>query len=55
MKENIKMVERKVMEHYSSQMVLNIQDSFQITRFMVMVFMNGQMEEFIKAIGNRVR
>lgn len=55
MKENIKKVEKKVTEHYILLMDLNIQGFLPIMKFMDMEFMNGQMEEYIKEIGNRIR
>ena len=36
-------------------MVPNILGFFLIMKFMVMVYMNGQMVEFIKEIGNKIK
>lgn len=55
MKENIKMVEKKDMEFYTLLMDLNIQGFLPIMKYMDMEFMNGQMVEYIKEIGNRIR
>ena len=55
MKENIKKVERKVMVYCILLMVPNILDFFLIMKFMVTVYMNGQMVEFIKGIGNKIK
>lgn len=55
MKENIKKVERKVMVYCILLMVPNILGFFLIMKFMVMVYMNGQMVEFIKEIGNKIK
>jgi len=55
MKEIIKMVEKKVMGYYILQMDLNIKVSFLKMKYMDMENMNGQMEEYIKEIGNKIK
>lgn len=55
MKEIIKMVVKKVMEHYILQMDPNIKDSFLKMKYMDMENMNGLMEEYIKVIGNKIK
>ena len=55
MKENIWKVERRDMEFCNLLMDQNTQGIWQITKYTDTEFMNGQMGEFIKVIGNKIK
>ncbi len=55
MKGNIKKVERRVMVYCILLMVPNILGFSLIMKFMVMVYMNGLMVEYIRVIGNKIK